>query len=122
MTSPEIIFNQSLEVGGPAWVDSPYSTEPVADYSQTVWTALDFLVSVQPNTTYEGAVERPQTVTTYVLITPPGTDIPDLAAESRVRLGGVMVLDVVGEPERWPDPWNPGQVHHLEAIVEVVHG
>lgn len=122
MTEPGIIFNQGLEVAGPRYVSSPYSTKPVADWSQPEWAPVDFLVSVQPDSSSEAGVERPTTVQRFILITPPGTDIPGLAAESKVRVGGVMVCDVVGEPARWPDPWTPEMVHHLEANLEVVRG
>ncbi|MCT1450644.1 hypothetical protein [Corynebacterium sp. p3-SID1194] len=122
MTEPGIIFNQSLEVAGPRYVSSPYSSEPVADWSQPQWAPVDFLVSVQPDSSSEDGVERPTTVSRFILITPPGTDLPALAADSQVRVGGVMVCDVVGEPGRWPDPFNPGVVHHVEAVLEVVRG
>lgn len=122
MTEPAIIFNQSLEVSAPQRVSSPYSSEPVADWSHPVWSPVDFPVSVQPELSTEDGVERPVTVTRLVLITPPGTDIPALGPDSQVRVGGVMVCEVVGEPGRWPDPWEPGVIHHLEAALEVVRG
>lgn len=118
----EIIFNQTIELVKPREISSPYSTTPVLDWDNPVYLPVPFQVSVQPRGSSEGPVERPQTITHLVLITPPGTDIPDLGAESRIRVGGVMLLNVVGTPERWPDPWHPGVVHHLEASVEVVSG
>lgn len=117
-----VIFNQVLEVATPREVKSPYSTEVVLDWENPVWTMVGFEVSVQPGSTTEDAVERPLTVADLVLITPPGTDIPALKAESRVRVGGVMVLDVKGAPRRWPDPHRPGVVHHLEATLGDVSG
>lgn len=117
-----VIFNQRLEVGSPREVHSRLSTEPLLDWSSPDWQEVDFLVSVQPNGSTEGPVERSQTVTGYVLITPPGTDIPELTSASRVRIGGVLVCDINGVPERWPDPFQPGVVHHLEALLEVVDG
>lgn len=122
MTEPGIIFNQTLEVAGPRYVSSPYSSEMVADWSHPEWVPVDFLVSVQPDSSSEGTVERPTTVSRFILITPPGTDIPSLKADAQVRVGGVMVCEVVGEPGRWPDPFTPGVVHHVEAVLEVVHG
>lgn len=119
----DVIFNQVLEVSTPKRVDSPYSSEPVYDYESTSWVPLSFPVSVQPaSDSTEDTVQRPVVITRLVLITPPGTDIPDLAAESRVRVGGIMVCDVIGAPARWPDPYAPGKVHHLEAILEIVDG
>lgn len=117
-----LIFNQQLEVQKPRTVESAYSSEPVLDWSDPVWETVPFAVSVQQISSSEGDVERPQTITSLVLVTPPGTDIPALEAKSRLRVGGVMVVEVVGEPAHWPDPWTPGAVHHLEADLEVVHG
>ena len=122
MTGPGVIFNQTLEVAVPRVTESPYSSEPVVDYSSPVWREVAFLVSVQPAESSEEDLQRPVVVSHLVLITPPGCDIPDLTAASRVRVGGVMVCDVVGAPARWPDPFIPGAVHHVEANLEVVDG
>lgn len=122
MSSPPIIFNQGLEVAVPEVIDSPYASEPVLDYDSERWQPVEFLVSVQPAETDEEDMQRPVVVSRFVLITPPGTDVPGLAAESKVRVGGLMVCEVVGAPARWPDPWTPGVVHHLEATLEVVDG
>ena len=122
MTDTTVIFNQSLEVSVPTEIDSPYSSEPVLDFDTPVWKQVPFLVSVQPAGSSEGDVSRPVTVSRFVMITPPGTDIPELAAESKLRVGGVLTCDVVGEPARWPDPFRPGVVHHLEAELEVTRG
>lgn len=117
-----IIFNQVVELVKPTLISSPYSSEPVEDWDNPTFEEVGFRVSVQPENQSEGPVERPQTVTGWVMITPPGTDIPALEAGAKVRLGGVMVMDVVGQPARWPNPWEPGEVHHLEAKLEVVNG
>lgn len=116
------IFNQVVEVVGPTLIESPYSDHPVEDWDNPVFTLVNFPVSVQPAGSTEGAVERPQTVETFRMFTPPGTDIPELKASHKIRLGGVLFLELVGQPERWPDPHNPGEVHHLEAVLEVVRG
>jgi len=39
-----------------------------------------------------------------------------------VRLSGMLDMNVVGKPAKWPDPFNPGAVHHVEASLEVVDG
>lgn len=116
------IFNQTIMVINPGQKKTPYSTEPVDDWDNPVTFIVDFPVSIQPASSSEGPVERPQVVTTWRLYTPPGTDIPELSARSRVRIGAGLTLDVVGDPQRWPDPYNPGVVHHLEASLEQVRG
>lgn len=116
------IFNQTVEVVGPTLIESPYSDQLVEDWDNPTATVVGFPVSVQPSGSTEGSVERPQTVQTFRLFTPPGTDIPELTARHKIRLGGVLLMELVGQPERWPDPHNHGEVHHLEAVLEVVRG
>lgn len=117
-----LIFNQSLALLKPTLIDSPYSSEPVQDWDNPTSHDVGFRVSIQPESQSEGPVERPQTITGWVLITPPGTDIPELTAGSKLLIGQTLRVDVVGEPARWPNPWVPGKVHHLEARLEVVDG
>ena len=116
------IFNQTITVLNPGLVKSPYSTELVESWDEPAVTLVDFPVSVQPAGSSEGPVERPQVATSWRLYTPPGTDIPELSARSRVRIGAGLTLDVVGDPQRWPDPYNSDSVHHLEAALEQVRG
>lgn len=118
----DVIFNQILEVATPREIRSPYSSEVVLDWENPTWEVVPFPVSVQPNGTSEGEIESPQTRAGFVIITPPETDIPALGAGSRVKVGEVMVLSIDGPPERWPDPFNPGRVHHLEATAVVFDG
>lgn len=118
----DLIFNQFIERVLPGTKDDLYSTVPVWDWDNVTYDPVGFPVSVQPSSSTEGGPDHPQTVTRLRLITPPGTDLPDLVSEARVRVGGVMVCTVVGEPAHWPDPWRPGVVHHLEAELEVVRG
>lgn len=116
------IFNQQIEVQRPRRVASVYSTEDdVLTWEFPERVHVPFKVSVQPSDTTEGDEHRPQTVSTWRLYTPPGRDL-DLRAEDRVVLGGTLPLQVVGEPQKWPDPLRPGHVHHVEARLEVVRG
>lgn len=117
-----VIFNQVVEIATPRVVRSPYSTQPVT-VAGSDWVDCGVLCSVQPDgASSEGPVERPQLRNSLVLISPPGSDIPALTAGVKVRVGGTMVCDVVGSPARWPDPYTPGVIHHVEAILEVVSG
>lgn len=117
-----LIFTQTVEIRNPAGMESAYSSEPVPTFDGVEWEPVPFLCSVQPSATTEGDVTRPTTTAALVLVTPPGSDIPALAATSQVRVGGVLVCDVKGEPARWPDPFHSGTVHHLEADLEVIDG
>lgn len=121
-----IIFNQKVEIIKAGKKNTPYSTEPVLDWNNTTIVEVPFPVSVQPSSTQlggnsEGPSERPQLIDRFRLYTPPGTDI-DLSANDRVKVGGVMTLEVVATPVRWPDPFRDGEVHHVEATLECVRG
>lgn len=77
-------------------------------------------VNVQPanrSSSSEDTVDRQVSVTEWDLQTPQGVDI-DLLATDRLEVDG-MVLEVVGEVARWPDPFGPG-VHHVEARLKRV--
>lgn len=116
------IFSQTLELSKPKMIYSPMYPDPIPSKTEFEWVDVGFRVSVQQIVSTEGTVERPQVITQLNLFTPPGTDIPGLNSQSRVRVGGMMVCDVVGKPARWPDPYREGTVHHVEAILEIVEG
>lgn len=92
------------------------------DWSDPEEIEVEPLVSLQPATSSEGPVERPQVVTWWTLVTRPGHDLP-LRSTDRVRVAGSgMALSVVGDVQRWPHPIVPGAVHHVEAQLQVVSG
>lgn len=82
---------------------------------------VDFPVSVQPLMSSEGSAERPQVVTGWQLITPPGRDLP-LRSIDRVRTAAGQVFSVVGDVLRYPHPMRLNAVHHLEVMLERVSG
>lgn len=119
-----VIFVQEIEILRPGLVDDPYSTKPVLDYNNPTIIPVDFPVSVQPVSSTEQGVfdaDRHGIVSQFRLITPPGTDL-DLQSTDRVRLGGLLVMNAIGHPAKWPDPFRPGEVHHVEATLEVHNG
>lgn len=105
----------------PSTVFDEFSTSTTLDWSDPEKVPVEFRVSVQPLSSSEGPVERPQVVTTWQLITPPGRDLP-LRSTDRIRLMSGMEFAVVGDVQRWPHPIKPGAVHHVEAMLEMVSG
>ena len=118
-----LIFNQSISVLRPTIMDDPYSPQGRKTWDNPTIIPYDFLVSIQPQGT-SGTSEndgRIGTVTErFMLFTQPGHDI-DLQPGDRVRVSGMLDLDVVGKPMRWPDPFTQ-QVHHVEARLEDIRG
>lgn len=115
------IFNQTVEILRAGTKRSRYSSETVPDWSNPTVIPVEFPVSVQPVGTTEDGVLRPTVDQSWRMYTPPGTDL-DIRASDRVRLGGVLVMAVDGAPARWPDPNNPGSVHHVEVGLKHVGG
>lgn len=91
------------------------------DWSSPEVVPVDFMVSLQPLTSTEGPVERPQVITGWQLITPPNTDLP-LRSVDRIRIPSGMVFAVIGDILRFPHPIKPNGVHHVEAMLERVSG
>lgn len=115
-----MIFNQHIAVLRASKTRSPYG-HSAPSWDSPLRIPVDFPVSVQPSASSEGPAEREQVVTSWRLYSPPGTDL-DLRPGDRVEVGGTLVMDVVGQPMRWPDPFQPGHVHHVEAVLEAVDG
>lgn len=97
-------------------VANPYGCQ-VRDWENPSRTDVDG-VSIQPAATTEDVRDREQLASTYQLFTPRGIDL-DLLATDRVEWDG-RVLQVVGDPNRWPAPG--GGVHHVEATLREVTG
>ena len=116
-----MIFNQRISILRAGKKQSPYSTKPVADWGNPIVIPVDFFVSIQPQSTSEGPLERPKVEASWRMYTPPGTDL-DLRCVDRVGLSGMLDMNVVGKTSKWPEPFNPGAVHHVEASLEVVDG
>ncbi|WP_010541899.1 hypothetical protein [Dietzia alimentaria] len=113
----EIVILKALET-----VDEFGSGAPSPDWTlPPEKVPVGFYVSVQPLTSSEGPVERPQVVTGWQLITPPGRDLP-LRSVDRVRTAAGQVFAVVGDVLRFPHPIKPNGVHHVEVMLERVSG
>lgn len=115
-----LIFNQSIAVLRPTIVKDPYSPQGRKTWDNPKVIPYDHLVSVQPSSTTENDGRTGTVTSTFILFTQPGHDI-DLQPGDRVRVGGMLDLDVVGEPMTWPDPFTQ-QVHHVEARLEAIRG
>ena len=55
-----MIFNQRISILRAGKKQSPYSTKPVADWGNPIVIPVDFFVSIQPQSTSEGPLERPK--------------------------------------------------------------
>lgn len=113
-------FTDTITILRPKIGSSRYATEAVPDYSDVERIPVEQLVSVQPASATERGTNRASTITGWQLTTPAGVDL-DLLATDRIEHAG-RTLSVVGEPLRWPHPTRPGEVHHLEAALQVVSG
>lgn len=116
-----LIYNQHITILRAKQVTSPYTTETVENWDNPDVVIVDFPVSIQPRTTDEGPVERAITTDRWWMCTPPGRDL-DLRVTDRVRMDSGTILEVAGSPIRWPHPWIPGHIHHVEANLEVTRG
>ncbi|WP_064076697.1 hypothetical protein [Prescottella equi] len=115
-----MLFTDKITILRPKSGSSRYSTETVPDYSNVERIPVEELVSVQPASATEQGENRASTITGWRLTTPAGVNL-DLLAIDQIEHAG-RVLSVIGEPLRWPHPTRPGDVHHLEAALQVVSG
>jgi hypothetical protein len=72
--------------------------------------------SKQPQSSSEDVSGKEQVITTYRVFLPGNVA---LKATDRLLADG-LVLDVDGEPQRWPSPF--GGIHHVEANTLIVTG
>lgn len=117
------MFTTTVDVlRAPAVRESRYASKPVADWGTATVVASGVLVSLQPQTSSEGPVERPQTTTLWLLVSEPPGDL-DLQAGDRVRVPALdLVLEVDGQPGRWMDIDVPDEVDHVQATLRKVAG
>lgn len=113
-------FTSRITILRPTVVEDEFGTRTL-DWSKPERVPVDFLVSLQPLTSTEGPAERPQVITGWQLISPPGTDLP-LRSIDRVESAQGQVLAVAGDILRYPHPIRPDGVHHVEAMLERAAG
>lgn len=96
------------------WVDP---VDP--DATATVGSTTTIRASVLPSSTNERSQvgDRGQVTTTYRLYAPGRQTV--VASGARVLWQG-LALDVVGDPEFWPDPIGGG--FHTEATLQLARG
>ena len=117
----DVIFNQHIQVVRPQPIHDPYSSKPKLDYRNASVIDVGFPVSIQPTTTADGQLPRGGISEQFLMITPPGTNV-EIRPSDRIRAGGTLDFDILGAPQHWPDPWKPGEVHHVEVLLEVRRG
>jgi len=117
-----MLFTDTITILRPRPKSTRYATEAGAalDYSDPERIPVEALVSVQPSSSTDRSDGRSSTVSGWRLITPAGVDL-DLLATDRVE-HATGLFSVVGEPLRWPHPIRVGEVHHLEAALQLVTG
>lgn len=113
-------FTTSITILRPKVEEDEFASEAL-DWTDPEEVAVDFMVSVQPMSSSEGPADRPQVISGWQLISPPGRDLP-LRSIDRIRIPSGMVFAVIGDILRFPHPMKPNGVHHVEAILERVSG
>ena len=113
-------FTTTITILRPTVGEDEFGTDSL-DWSDPEPVPVDFMVSVQPLSSSEGPAERPQVVTGWQLISPPGRDLP-LRSIDRIRIPSGMVFAVIGDILRFPHPMTPNGVHHVEAMLERASG
>jgi hypothetical protein len=115
MSGPFATRLESITITTPGgWVDP---VDPSA--SATTGTTTQIMASVLPSSTNERSAvgDRGQVTTTYRLYAPGRQTV--VAAGARVLWQG-LALDVLGDPEFWPDPLGSG--FHTEATLQLAKG
>ena len=75
-------------------------------------------VNVQPlSTTERVAIGGDLSVLMMRVFTGRGVDV-DVLATDRVEYAG-NTFEVVGAPQRWPDPMAAGRIHHVEFVIKL---
>lgn len=110
-----IINNQTAIVLNPGTKEDRYGNE-TDDWDNPVPTYLSDC-SVQPSTTEE-IVENQQTTVADWRFYSEDPAAAALTARSRLECLG-QTYEVVGAPQPWPDPLNPGGIDHWEAPLRI---
>ncbi len=110
------LMNQTCDV-----LRAPVTPDRYGEGNKRDWANAEVIplsnVAIQPASTTEDALDRQTTVSGWRFYGPPETD---LKATDRVMWYG-RTFDVVGEPQPWIDPLNPGDVDHWEAPLEIIN-
>ncbi len=115
-----IITNQEAVIWNPGEKEDRYGNK-VDDWNNAIPTHVTD-VSVQPTGTQEVVDDQQTTVADWHFY----CEDPDVAsilqevlrATSRIECDG-QTYEVVGAPQMWPDPLEPGAINHVEAPLRV---
>lgn len=110
-----IINNQVATILNPGEKEDRYGNK-VDDWTVATETPISD-VSIQPSDTQEVVDDQQTTVANWRFY----SEDPAAAAltsRSRVACQGSL-YEVVGAPQPWPDPLNPGDIDHWEAPLRI---
>lgn len=115
------MFSPKLSVLRPTLIDSPYSTEPIEDWSNPVLERVDVPVAVEPleaEETISGTASTWLTEAAWRVVSAPGYTLDMLGAADRVRVAGIDDdLEIDGPPRHWTEP-----LPHSEVRLKLTEG
>lgn len=111
-----VINNQDAVIWNPGTKPDRYGNE-VEDWSSATDTPITD-VSVQPSSTTEVVDDQQTTVADWRFYSTDPACVA-MTAQSRIECQG-QTYEVVGAPQPWPDPLEPGAVDHWEAPLRVI--
>lgn len=88
----------------------------VADWSNAIPTYISDS-SVQPSDTQEIVQDQQTTVANWRFYSTDPNSVA-MKATSRIECNG-LTYEVVGSPQPWPDPLEPGEIDHWEAPLRI---
>lgn len=115
-----MIYSDQVFKLEPTLISSPYSTEPVEDWSNPKRVLIEAPVSVQPLSSVEqwNGLDVNFTQEGWRMISAPGHILDDLTASSRVYVEGIEdELEVDGPPQHWR-----GILPHTEVRLKRYEG
>lgn len=111
-----IITNQDAVIWNPGVKEDRYGNK-VDDWSAATPTYIGD-TSIQPSATREEIEDQQTTIADWRFYSEdPAASA--LTAQSRIECLG-QTYEVVGAPQPWPDPLEPGEIDHWEAPLRII--
>ena len=111
-----LITNQTATIWNPGIKEDRYGNQ-TEDWDTATPTEVGD-VSIQPSSTQEVVDDQQTTVADWRFYSEDSA-ASALTASSRVECQG-QTYEVVGAPQPWPDPFEPGAIDHWEAPLRVI--